>query len=124
LYSALLAVGAVAALRDHGLRITGRQRDSLSLLGVSGLLTLAVYLYYNVSFVQHQGRYLFPALVPLGLAAAVGIAQWVHWLVVAARLKGREVGQWVEWSLTFAPIAVMAALDVLALYRFILPALK
>ncbi|NOR82746.1 MAG: hypothetical protein GQ526_04560, partial [Ardenticatenales bacterium] len=25
-----------------------------------------------LSFVQHQGRYLFPALIPLGLAAGVG----------------------------------------------------
>lgn len=123
LYSALLAVGAVTALRDRWSLITDRQRDSLTILGVSGLLTLAVYLYYNVSFVQHQGRYLFPALIPLGLAAAVGIAQWVHWLVAAARLRGQEAGQWVEWSLTFAPMAVMAALDVFALYRFIIPTL-
>lgn len=123
LYSAALTVGTIgAAVRRPSL--TTAQRDGLTILGVSGLLTLAVYLYYNVSFVQHQGRYLFPALIPLGLAAAVGIAQWVHWLMVAARLKGRKVGQWVEWSLTFAPIAVMAALDVLALYRFIIPALK
>ena len=122
LYSAALTVGAIgAAVRRPSLTIA--QRDGLTILGVSGLISLAVYLYYNVSFVQHQGRYLFPALIPLGLGAAVGIGQWVHWLVAAARLKGQEAGQWVEWSLTFAPIAVMAALDVFALYRFIIPAL-
>jgi hypothetical protein len=122
LYSAALTLGAIgAAVRRPSL--TTAQRDGLTILGVSGLISLAVYLYYNVSFVQHQGRYLFPALIPLGLAAAVGIGQWVHWLVAAARLKGQEAGQWVEWSLTFAPIAVMAALDVFALYRFIIPAL-
>jgi 4-amino-4-deoxy-L-arabinose transferase-like glycosyltransferase len=30
------------------------------------------YIYYNVSFVQFQGRYLFPALVPIGLLAVAG----------------------------------------------------
>ena len=28
------------------------------------LLSLTLYLAYNVTFVQHQGRYLFPVLVP------------------------------------------------------------
>ncbi|MGD8597940.1 MAG: glycosyltransferase family 39 protein [Anaerolineae bacterium] len=42
------------------------------LLFISGLLTLASYLWYNTQFVQHQGRYLFTALVPLSLAAALG----------------------------------------------------
>jgi hypothetical protein len=123
-YSALLAVGAVAALRDHGSLITDRQRDSLTLLGVSGLLTLAVYLYYNVSFVQHQGRYLFPALIPLGLAAAVGIRQWVKWIVQGAGRMGQNSKQWAEFALTLAPIVLMAALDLFALYRFIIPALR
>ncbi len=139
LYSALLAVGAVAALRDHWSLVTDRQRDSLTILGVCGLLTLAVYLYYNVSFVQHQGRYLFPALIPLGLAAAVGIEQWVKWGVALLRLPSASVrsrsiprseaerggaGNEGELWLTLLPIALMAAFDVFALYRFILPALK
>ncbi|MGC8838969.1 MAG: hypothetical protein ACP5UM_11190, partial [Anaerolineae bacterium] len=41
-------------------------------LGLWLLLTLLTYLWYNLEFVQHQGRYLFPALVPLGLAFACG----------------------------------------------------
>jgi 4-amino-4-deoxy-L-arabinose transferase-like glycosyltransferase len=36
------------------------------------LLTLTSYLWYNTTFLQHQGRYLFRALLPLGLAAALG----------------------------------------------------
>lgn len=43
-----------------------------ALLALSGLLTLGSYLWYNASFVQHQGRYLFPALLPIGLVAALG----------------------------------------------------
>ena len=42
------------------------------LLALSGLLTLATYLWYNTGFLQHQGRYLFPALLPIGLAVALG----------------------------------------------------
>jgi 4-amino-4-deoxy-L-arabinose transferase-like glycosyltransferase len=42
------------------------------LLALSGLLTLASYLWYNTGFLQHQGRYLFPALLPIGLAVALG----------------------------------------------------
>jgi 4-amino-4-deoxy-L-arabinose transferase-like glycosyltransferase len=43
------------------------------LLVCSGLLTLATYLGYNLTFYQAQGRYLFPALIPLGLAWSLGL---------------------------------------------------
>jgi hypothetical protein len=60
-----------------------RQRDSLSkyqkvalgLLALSAFLTLLSYLWYNCKFVQHQGRYLFPALIPLGLFFALGLRE-------------------------------------------------
>jgi 4-amino-4-deoxy-L-arabinose transferase-like glycosyltransferase len=42
------------------------------LLALTILLTLATYLWYNTNFLQHQGRYLFRALVPIGLAVALG----------------------------------------------------
>jgi hypothetical protein len=48
---------------------------ALGLLALSALLTLLSYLWYNLKFVQHQGRYLFPALVPLGLAFALGLRE-------------------------------------------------
>ncbi|MCS6835250.1 MAG: glycosyltransferase family 39 protein [Anaerolineae bacterium] len=47
-------------------------------------LTLAMYLYYNSTFVQFQGRYLFPALIPLMLGLAYGLLglgralRWPH----------------------------------------------
>jgi hypothetical protein len=34
-----------------------------------------MFAWYNTKFLQHQGRYLFPALVPLGTAAALGLNQ-------------------------------------------------
>jgi hypothetical protein len=42
------------------------------LLGLWLLFTVFGYLVYNVTFVQFQGRYLFPALVPIGLLAVLG----------------------------------------------------
>ncbi len=43
-----------------------------SLLSFSVLLTLVAYTWYNITFLQHQGRYLFTALIPLALAYAWG----------------------------------------------------
>jgi 4-amino-4-deoxy-L-arabinose transferase-like glycosyltransferase len=47
------------------------------LLAFHLLLTVAAYIGYNLSFVQHQGRYLFPALLPIALGLTVG---WFAWL--------------------------------------------
>lgn len=40
------------------------------LLATSAFLSTSAYIWYNLTYVQHQGRYLFPALVPISLAAA------------------------------------------------------
>ena len=115
LYSAGLALGAIiAVVRRPSLTIV--QRDGLMVLGVSGLITLALYLSYNLSFVQHQGRYLFPALIPTGLAAAAGLMTWGALL---ARAWRRDLG----WLVPVAALSAMAALDAVALYRFIVPGL-
>ncbi len=54
-------------------KLESRQRDGLWLIGASAVITLAIFLVYNVTYVQHQGRYLFPALPLLALAAAFGL---------------------------------------------------
>lgn len=96
-----------------------RQRDTLStyqnaalgLLALSAFLTLLSYLWYNTKFVQHQGRYLFPALVPLGLFFALGLreilsrerARIVAILALAGLLlltaKGLLTGDFNKWSM-------------------------
>ncbi len=53
-----------------------RRGDSayhVMLLGAWGLLTVAGFLWYNLQFVQHQGRYLFPALPVWALLFTVGM---------------------------------------------------
>jgi hypothetical protein len=94
--------------------------DVATFLTVAVLLALAVYLYYNLSFVQFQGRYLYPALPILALTAAAALRQWACGL--AALLRPRQpAAQAALQALPLAPIALLAALAVVALYRFIVP---
>jgi hypothetical protein len=76
------------------------------------ILAVLVYIYYNTTFVQHQGRYLFPALIPIGLAFTIGLRQWTRLLPRA----------WRDAALAI-PFAALAALDLIALFRMIVPAL-
>ena len=86
------------------------------LLALSGLFTLAAYLWYNTSFLQHQGRYLFPALVPISLAAALGWREALRRkraLLLAALLVVLGIILWAvgvltAWSLLMLVIAVVA----------------
>jgi hypothetical protein len=65
---------------------------------------------YNLTFVQHQGRYLFPALIPLGTAAALGLS-------TVARVLPQRIRAWMIGAL----FAGLAALDVYCLFKFIIP---
>jgi hypothetical protein len=48
-------------------------RETAWLLALAALLALAQYVYYNTSFVQFQGRYLFAGLIPFALFVAGGL---------------------------------------------------
>jgi 4-amino-4-deoxy-L-arabinose transferase-like glycosyltransferase len=124
-YSLFILIGfagaAIRARRAGGL--TREQWEASALPAVALLLTAGLYLYYNLTFVQHQGRYLFPALPVIAMGAAVGIRQWADWLVRGARLRADGVRRGVEFALSLSPIALMAVLDLFALYRFVVPAL-
>jgi 4-amino-4-deoxy-L-arabinose transferase-like glycosyltransferase len=54
------------------------------------IFTTLMYLYYNFSLVQFQGRYLFPALVPIGLLATLGLREILsrRWTWVGMSLCG------------------------------------
>jgi len=111
-----LALGVLSIVAFVGWLSTLRRLASLShshiLLFLLTLFTFAAYGWYNLTFVQHQGRYLFPALIPLGLAFCIGLVRW------AQRLP-RRLG-----LIAFASVFLaLAALDMYALYRFIIPSL-
>jgi hypothetical protein len=42
------------------------------------VLTLGLHIGYNLAFVQHQGRYLFPALIPIAAGVVAGLAFWLR----------------------------------------------
>lgn len=54
------------------------QRAGLSLLAFSVLLSGATLVWYNLSFVQHQGRYLFSALIPISAFLVAGWYEITH----------------------------------------------
>lgn len=85
-----LALGLVTGLVVVGLglfatRLRRRQetppmttRRGMAILVVWALLTTLGYFWYNTHYVQLQGRYLFPALVPWGLAFTLGLRELVR----------------------------------------------
>lgn len=88
-------------------RLDRRQWASLGLLGLSLALTFGTYVWYNLTFVQHQGRYLFPALIPIALFATLGVRE-----LVPRRLEPAVLG---------LVITGLVALDLVSLRWFIIP---
>jgi 4-amino-4-deoxy-L-arabinose transferase-like glycosyltransferase len=125
IYQALAILSALAltgfalwALRLWPKRATRPrwQRAAGGLLVVSGLFSLAAYLWYNTQFVQHQGRYLFTALIPIGLAVALGWRETLRreraWLLVVALLLVaaalRLAGLLPNWPLLMVVVTAVA----------------
>src|SRR5262249_13794606 len=115
--------GAVVAFRRSRRRLRPEQADWAALLALVMVLAVLVYLYYNLTFVQFQGRYLYPALPVLALGAAVALRQWARWLAALLPTNQAALRTWAVWALPLVPIALTAALDLFALYRLIIPAL-
>jgi 4-amino-4-deoxy-L-arabinose transferase-like glycosyltransferase len=115
MWTMILAAGFLVWLRQarhdiHG----GVQRTQLMVLAAVVMFVALTYVYYNSTFVQHQGRYLFPALIPISIGVALAIGGLLDVARVPAKLQ----------PLAFAiPYAAMAALAVYALWRLIVPAL-
>jgi 4-amino-4-deoxy-L-arabinose transferase-like glycosyltransferase len=114
LFSLLALAGFVWWIFDHRRpRLTSHQQSSLILLLASCILTFSMFAWYNSKFLQHQGRYLFPALVPLGTAAALGLYQLANLLLRRTR----------DWALggLFGGMALFA---VYCLFRYVVPFLS
>lgn len=127
LFSLLTLIGFFWALvrrRNHRAIGTGSQDLGESTFSMaSGLLlagtfviSLGLYLAYNLTFIQHQGRYLFPALISIGIGVAIA---WMMLIMpVASRWPAAKV------LLPIALAIALIGLDLLALFRFIIPALS
>ncbi len=108
-------------------RLTSFQWWALGLLLLILVVVTAEHISYNFKFVQHQGRYLFPALVPIGLAFALGLREWVNTFVrLITRLPLPEgfaallnpVTHGLVFSLFYSGFLL---LDLVCLYWFIVP---
>lgn len=114
--SALLGWGFLAWWLDRRRpHLTPLQRRGTLLLTLSATLTVLSYLWYNLTFVQHQGRYLFPALVPLTLAGALGLEWWMGWrvgvLLLGVGLMGIPLA--LAWTLRRAALPLWGVTGVL-----------
>ncbi len=89
------------------------------LLGWAVLLAVAQYLYYNTEFLQFQGRYMFPGLIPFALLLAVGIDGWRRGVERFWRRPPAALAY-----ITTLPFLAFALLDVYLLWRVIVPALS
>lgn len=107
--AALLGLGWRAwRTRQRGLA-PERVRPLALLLAWVGL-NVAIYLWYNLKFVQFQGRYLFPSLPAIAIFLAAG---WLAW--VPRRVAPLAVG---------ALVGALWLLDLWSLFRVILPHLR
>jgi len=127
IFSLLTAVGLVWALYRREDRHQLAKSDDLvgpepnwllvfAILAGTFIVSLSLFLGYNLTFVQHQGRYLFSALIPISIAIALvwGIVFWPvsrRWPMAA-------------YLVPFGLVIGLVGLDLLALYRFIIPALS
>lgn len=116
LFSAFVAAGMVLLFAVRRPALTPARRAAGWVLAAVVLGTLANYVIYNRTFVQLQGRYLFTALIPLGVLAAAGLWGWVRLLGGASEPRARVL-RWL-------PLGIMLWLPALALYalfRFVIP---
>lgn len=106
LYGMLLLLGAAGVWQ--GMKRIAKSARIILLCAV-GLVALQT-LYYNLEFVQWQGRYFFPALIPIALIVVCGVNYWLQrWA-------------WARWLLTLGLIC-LAGVDVYLLFRVIAPGL-
>ena len=89
-------------------------RQQTWVLGLTFLLTLGLHMAYNLTFVQHQGRYLYPALIPIAVGFMVGLGYWLRPLV--------RRWAWAEWLLPVGVVGVLIGISLFALWH-ILPGL-
>lgn len=110
----------ILAFSPHREKLTRSQRAALWLMGSLIALALGQYAYYNLIFVQFQGRYLYIALIPLGMLAAAGLWGWAR---LASRLlpdRWRPAAKW----LPLVAMMWLAVLSVYALFRVVVPFLS
>ena len=91
---------------------------SIWIFAAATLATVFGYGYYNLTFVQFQGRYLYPALIPVGALLVLGAWGWT--LLLRRWLKGEVWDKALAW-LPLVAVAWMPLLAIWALFRYVVP---
>ncbi|MGE5617893.1 MAG: ArnT family glycosyltransferase [Sphingomonadaceae bacterium] len=87
--------------------LTSHQRGSLALMGLALAVVATQVALYNLSFIQPQGRYLYPALLPIALFFVLGL---------------RELMAPIHERLLLALAVVsLALLNAVCLTRYVIP---
>lgn len=125
------------ATPETSTRLTTAQHRALAILGLNIVLTGLAYSWYNWQFVQFQGRYLFPAIIPLGLFFSLGLTEIYRdrrlgYLIAGLGLAflilvGQSLwqGDWAKWHLVTIglPLGLMIGRGILVVYgRWSVPA--
>ncbi|GAB4476784.1 MAG: glycosyltransferase family 39 protein [Anaerolineae bacterium] len=115
-FSAAIVIGLFFWRRD--IPLAEQQRGGLWLMAAALILVTAAFAYYNLSFVQFQGRYLFPALIPVSLGVALGGQGWAS--LLGRRITNDRLAAALQW-LPLALVVWLPVLTVVALFRYIIP---
>lgn len=59
------------------LRESSAVRDTLTVYGVTAALVLITFVRFNLTFFQAQGRYLYPAIIPIALIGILGVERLI-----------------------------------------------
>lgn len=110
-----LIIIALSGLLLHVVGITRNQDKSANstiwiLLGFVMLFALAQYVYYNISFVQFQGRYIFAGIIPFAIGMVLGVDTWRKMI-----FKHQANLKW----LTIILFAIFIPLDLYLIWRVI-----
>ncbi|MBK8136255.1 MAG: glycosyltransferase family 39 protein [Chloroflexi bacterium] len=106
---AVTVVGLASAAFNPARKLAAR--GTWRVFGLTAFLSVAMLVYYNTSFVQFQGRYVYPLLIPLAVTVALGLDILRHRLPFVRALP---------W-LNAAALSLVAVLDVWLLWRVIVP---
>jgi hypothetical protein len=105
------------------------QRSVWLILALTAVLSILAFIYYNTEFEQHQGRYLFPLLIPLALVLALGVDGWRRLVIERIINPGTQDGQnprlvvYFPW-LTVIVFLPLALVDLWLLWRVVVPNLQ
>ncbi len=110
------------------------QSRALWLMAIAILLMAVAFGWYNLGFVQFQGRYLFPVLIPAGVLFSLGLYEalsqrWAKWLagglllaliwITASGLLSGGLDKWAILIIGLALVVVVVRIFLLTYWLII-----